>query len=286
MVNRRELATFLRARRERLQPHEVGLPDGQRRRTPGLRRQEVAQLAGMSVDYYIRIEQGRGPHPSRQVLASLARAFMLSADERTYLFRIAGETTPETPSPNREVPPGVRSLLTALEANPAYVLDAKYDLLAWNDLATHFIGDPAADSGDSNVIRALFTRPHEDPHWDDDGARCFARGCVADLRAAMARYPGDRGITDLVTELLATSSRFAQMWEDHEVEVRGSYRKRIQHPAAGTLEFDCQLLEIPDSDQRLIVYVAGPGSSTEAAFRQLADRVRQPVLSEVTPVRQ
>lgn len=266
---------FLRTRRDRLRPTDVGLPDGQRRRTPGLRRQEVAQLAGMSVDYYIRLEQGRGPKPSRQVLSALARSLMLSTDEREYLFRVAGEAPPTVHGPSREVPAGVVHLLNTLET-PAYVLDAKYDLLAWNRLATHFIGDPSTvPEGDRNIIRSVFSRPATDTSWTDESAVRFARGSVADLRAAMARYPGDPGINELVTELLGTSPRFADMWAEHAVEVRRSMTKRIDHPLAGRLEFECQVLHVPDSDQRLVVYAAEPGTPTYAAFQQLRAHDRE-----------
>src|SRR5260370_2253387 len=131
-MNRDDLATFLRTRRHRLRPADLGLPDTGPRRTPGLRRQEVAQLARMSVDYYIRLEQGRGPHPSRQILAALARALMLTADEREYLFRLAGETPPPAAGLSRQVSPGIRSLLDVMPETPAYVVDNKYDILAWN----------------------------------------------------------------------------------------------------------------------------------------------------------
>lgn len=209
-TTRAELAGFLRAHRERLRPGDVGLPDVGPRRTPGLRRQEVAQLAGMSVDYYVRLEQARGPRPSRQILAALARAMMLTADEREYLFRIAGEAPPVVGGPTREVPEGILNLLRGLDGsnNPAYVFDAKYDLLAWNRLATYFLGDPDQPGYQHNVIRMIFSRPDDDPHWDNEQSRCFAQSSVADLRAAMGRYPGDKGIADLVTELLATSGRF------------------------------------------------------------------------------
>src|ERR1700678_2095711 len=157
MVNRAELAEFLRARRARLSPREAGLPETGRRRTPGLRRQEVAQLAGMSVDYYIRLEQARGPHPSRQVLSALARALMLTADERDYLFRIAGESPPVVAGPGREITPGIRYLLDSMPETPAYVVDAAYNILAWNQLATFFIGDPAGHT-DWKLIRWAFRR--------------------------------------------------------------------------------------------------------------------------------
>ena len=270
MINREELATFLRSRRARLHPPDVGLPEGPRRRTPGLRRQEVAQLAGMSVDYYVRLEQARGPHPSRQVLAALGRALMLSADERAYLFHLAGEAAPRSGGPSREVPGAIRNLLEALTDTPAYVMDAKYDVLAWNRLATFFIGDMAGvPEADRNVIRWTFTAPAAETHWDDRQKVDFARSTVADLRAAAARYPGDRCIHDLVTELLAASPRFAAMWAEHEVAVRRSVGKTISHPVVGRIEVECQVLHIPDTDQRLVIYVAAPGSRFHEALLEL-----------------
>lgn len=270
-LRRGELADFLRSRRARLRPYQVGLPENGRRRTAGLRRQEVAQLAGMSVDYLIRLEQARGPRPSRQVLSALGRALMLSRDEREYLFRIAGEQPPPAAGPSRELAPAVRYLLERLQEVPAYALDAKYEILAWNRLATCFVGDLATVAAvDRNLIRWVFRQPEQDSHWEDPDTVQFARGSVADLRAAYARYPGDPGLEGLVTELLALSPRFAQMWADHEVQERRSMRKRITHPQLGPVEFDCQVLLVPDTDQRLIVYCPDPGSPTERAFRELA----------------
>jgi transcriptional regulator with XRE-family HTH domain len=268
-VHRSELATFLRTRRERLRPGDVGLPNGGRRRVPGLRRQEVAQLADMSIDYYIRLEQARGPRPSGQVLSAIARALMLTTDEREYLFRIAGEHPPPATGPSREVTTGVRHLLDNLRV-PAYVLDAKYEVLAWNRLAIPFIGDlDRVAPEERNIIRWLFRQPDNDPRWDDEQSIRFIEASLADLRAALARYPGDRGIQELVTELLATSPRFATMWAQHRVEVRRSTTKRLQHPQLGDLELECQVLYLQDSDQRLIVYTAQPGSRTDEAFRRL-----------------
>jgi len=271
-TRRADLAAFLRARRGKLRPADVGLPDGQRRRTPGLRRQEVAQLAGMSVEYYVRLEQARGPRPSRQVLSALARALMLTRDERAYLFRVAGETPPSSGGPSRDLAPGLRYLLDSMPETPAYVLDAKYDILAWNRLATHFIGDlSTVPELDRNMIRWMFRQPDTDPHWSEADTIRFARGSVADLRATYARYPGDPGIERLVTELLGVSPRFARMWAEQEVEERRNIVKRFTHPAAGPLEFECQVLHVPDSDQRLVVYCAEPGSPTQQAFRRLSD---------------
>ncbi len=278
MLNRGELATFLRTRRHRLRPADVGLPGAGRRRTPGLRRQEVAQLAGISVDYYIRLEQARGPHPSRQVLTAIARALMLTADEREYLFRLADESPPPAASPSREITPGIRNLLDSLLETPAYVVDAKYDVLAWNALATHFIGDLSGfPEADRNMIRWVFRLPATATPWTDSETVRFTRSIVADLRASYARYPADPGIQGLVTELLGVSPQFAQMWQEHEVESRRPIIKRVTHPLTGPLEFECQLLHIPDTGQRMIVYCAAPGSATQAAFRRLAQLTSLPM---------
>jgi transcriptional regulator with XRE-family HTH domain len=276
MPNRADLAEFLRTRRHRLQPHDVGLPGAGRRRTPGLRRQEVAQLAGMSVDYYIRLEQARGPHPSRQVLAALARALMLTSDEREYLYRVSGQSPPPAASPSREVTPGLRNLIDSLTETPAYVVDAKYDVLAWNTLATHFIGDMSGVAeSDRNMIRWIFRQPPSAGPWADADAVRFTRSTVADLRASYARYPADRGIQELVTELLGTSPQFAEMWAAHEVEARRPLIKRVNHPLTGPIEFECQVLYVQEGGQRLITYCAAPGSPTQAAFRRLAQRPYQ-----------
>jgi transcriptional regulator with XRE-family HTH domain len=269
-TSRAEAAAFLRTRRARLSPRQAGLPEVGRRRTPGLRRQEVAQLAGISVDYYIRLEQGRGPHPSRQVLSALARALMLTADERDYLFRMAGESPPRHAGPSHEITPGLRHLLDGMPGTPAYVVDAAYNVLAWNQLATHFIGDLSAYE-DRNMIRWTFRRA-QDTFWSHQDFVSFTRSTVADLRAAYGRYPGDPGIDRLVTEMLALSPRFAEMWEAHEVEVRGPMFKHVDHPQVGPLDFECQVLHVAETGQRLIAYCAAPGSATEAAFRRLADQ--------------
>jgi transcriptional regulator with XRE-family HTH domain len=275
-VNRDDLAAFLRTRRYRLRPADVGLPAAGQRRTPGLRRQEVAQLAGISVDYYIRLEQARGPRPSRQVLAALSRALLLTADEREYLFRLAGESPPAAAGPVRDVSAGIRSLLDSLPDIPAYVVDAKYDILAWNEIATHFIGDLSGFApSDRNAIRWTFASSGlaglAGLPWPDPDAERFARATVADLRAAYVRYPADQSIASLVTEMLGTSPAFAEMWAAHEVESRHPLMKRFVHPEVGPLEFECQVLHIGDTGQRLIVYCAPPGSATQAAFRRLAE---------------
>lgn len=276
-MDRVQLSDFLRTRRWRVTPASVGLPNGSRRRTPGLRRQEVAQLAGMSVDYYIRLEQGRGPRPSRQVLNALARALLLTIDERRHLFHLAGETLEPCSKPDRDVPAGIRNLLAVMDGVPGYVVDAKYDILAWNDLAAALMPGLFDDSGaPRNMIRAIFQppAPHEAEraaHYRSDPAAVrFVRSTVADLRAAAARYPDDASIASLVDELLRGSPEFGELWAAHEVAVRRSMTKRIHHPTAGVLELECQVLLVPERDQRLILYVAEPGSPAEQALHRLS----------------
>ncbi|HCT80343.1 MAG TPA: transcriptional regulator [Micromonosporaceae bacterium] len=276
-MNRPELADFLRSRRARIRPLEVGLPDNARRRTPGLRREEVAQLAGMSVDYYIRLEQARGPHPSRQILNALGRALMLTADERAHLFHLAGQTPAPARGPRRDVPEGVLHLLQGLDGTPAYVLDAKYDMLAWNDMCRAIFGDiDELPANNRNLIRWIFSAGDLNEHLCDEEKGRFARGAVADLRAAAARYPDDKGIRELVAEMTALSPEFMEIWAAHDVEVRRDQRKVIQHPELGEIDLLCQVLDIPDRDQRLVIYTAAPGSLAQQALCRLREPGKVP----------
>ncbi|MGW4243846.1 helix-turn-helix domain-containing protein [Nocardia sp. NPDC004722] len=270
MADRSELAAFLKARRNRLTPGDVGLPEGLNRRAPGLRRQEVAQLAGISVDYYIRMEQARGAKPSRQVLSALARALMLTVDEREYMFRVAGEQPPATAGPNRSVAQPIQVILDSLAA-PAYVVDATYEVLAWNRAAGPFLGDlDGVPGSERNMVRWMFREAADHPQWADADTRDFARAVVADLRAACARYPGHPELSALVTEMLGTAPRFAEMWGAHDVQVRRTHRKRVRHPDFGPLDFHCQVLHVSDTDQRVIVYCATPNTRTASVFQSLA----------------
>ncbi|MDP9868895.1 MULTISPECIES: helix-turn-helix transcriptional regulator [Streptosporangium] len=265
-----QLPEFLRDRRAKVKPGEVGLPEGQRRRTPGLRRQEVAHLAGMSVDYYIRLEQGRGPRPSKQVLNALARALMLTQDERTHLFRLAGQ--PLEPARRRaDVPPGMLHLIAFLEDVPAYVMDAAYNLVAWNPLASALMGSLETRAPhDLNVIRWCFTASDLADHLNDEEKGAFARASVADLRVAAGRYPDDPDIQALVAEMLGCSVEFALLWAQHEVRVRREQRKRISHPTVGVIDVICQVMFVPDRDDlRLVLYTAEPGSASHHALRTL-----------------
>ncbi|TYK46308.1 helix-turn-helix transcriptional regulator [Actinomadura decatromicini] len=269
-MDRREMAGFLRLRRARVQPGDVGLEPGVRRRTPGLRREEVARLAGMSVDYYIRLEQGRGPRPSRQILAALARALRLTDDERAHLFNLAGERPAPMPGPPQEVPAGILHLLERLDDTPAYVLDAKYDVLAWNDMAAALIIDfSALEPRDRNPLRWLFLNP--DSRLTEEGGEygTFARLSVADLRTALGRYPDDPGVTSLVAELSAGSEQFRRLWERHHVEVRRGSSKWMRHPVVGDIEVHCDVLHVPERDQKVVLYTVEPGTPSHEAFRLL-----------------
>lgn len=267
--DRAELAAFLRRRRARVQPSEVGLERG-RRRTPGLRRQEVANLAGMSVDYYVRLEQGRGPRPSRQMLAALGRALRLTDDERSHLHYLAGEVPAPPPAPVREVRPGLLHLLERLVDTPALVCDAKYDVLAWNPMAAALFGDfSTVPEDERNVVWRFFARPQARDRLDPGDARRFAREAVADLRAVTARYPRDPGVRSLVERLLAASPEFRTLWAEGDVRLRRSTRKLIRHPVAGLLDLQCEALHDPARDQWTVFYTAAPGSPTSDALQAL-----------------
>jgi transcriptional regulator with XRE-family HTH domain len=269
-AKRGELAAFLRSRRARLQPADVGLEAGPRRRTPGLRRQEVAQLAGMSVDYYIRLEQGRGPRPSRQMLTAVSRALALSDDERAHLHLLAGEPPGLRAGPAREVRPSVLRLLERLADTPALVCDAKYDVLAWNPMAAALLGDfSALPRAERNIVWRFFTDPRARERHDVAGAARFARESAADLRGAAARYPDDPGVRRLIDRLLAASSEFRALWSSHDVAARRSAHKRLHHPTLGWLDLDCDALHDPDDDHWIVLYTAQPGTSTHEALQLL-----------------
>lgn len=269
-MDRREMAAFLRSRRARVRPEDLGLEAGVRRRTPGLRREEVARLAGMSVDYYIRLEQGRGPRPSRQILAAMARALRLTDDERAHLYNLAGERPAPPSGPPQEVPAAILHLLQRLNDTPAYVMDAKYDVLAWNDMAAALFTDFSARAQrDRNPLRWLFLQP-DSPLIDEDGGYGrFAQLSVADLRTALGRYPDDPGVTSLVAELSAGSELFRRLWARHRVEVRRGSAKRFGHPVVGEIELHCDVLLVPERDQKVVLYTAVPGTPSHEALKLL-----------------
>jgi transcriptional regulator with XRE-family HTH domain len=271
-VDRRQLADFLRIRRTRVSPGDVGLPAGTRRRTPGLRREEVSRLAGISVDYYARLEQARGPRPSRQVLGALARALRLTDAERAHLYHLAGEPPVAPTGPSADVPAGVQYLLDRLADTPAYVIDATYELLAWNRMAAALLGDPTTwPPGSRNMIWNLFAGEHSALALSLPESSAFADECVAELRAAAARYPDDPRVQGLVRRLRAASPEFVRRWDEHRVAVRaGTTTKVVRHPVVGPLTLDCEVLELAGHGQKVVLYTAAPGSPSAEALRLLS----------------
>jgi transcriptional regulator with XRE-family HTH domain len=272
-VDRRELAGFLRSRRERITPADVGLPAGPRRRTPGLRREEAAQLAFISTEYYTRLEQARGPRPSREVLAGLARALRLSDAERGHLHHLAGAPPGPPPGPLREVRQSILDLLHRLPQAAAMVTSAIHEVIAWNDLAAALMEDfSALPRRDRNLVRRVFLGPHPDGRrlYGVSDADEFARRSAQDLRATAARYPGDPEVTELVRELLAGSEEFTRLWGSHDVSAERTLCKTFQHPLVGPVTVNCDVLDITDRDQRVVIYTATPGSPSEEALRLLS----------------
>lgn len=258
-MNRAELADFLRRSRARLEPSDVGLTTGARRRTPGLRREEVAALAGMSVDYYTRLEQARGPRPSRQMLGALARALRLTGDERDHLFHLVGEEPPRAESASAHVRPGLLLILDRLHDAPAQVITDYGDVLAQNAMAAALVGE--ADT-DRNLVRRFFTDPRGRALCPPEDRADHARAHVANLRAVTAARPDDPEPARLVAELRSASEEFRRLWESHEVAVRRASTKRFLHPTVGLLDLDCEVLLSSGDNQLLIVHTARPGTES------------------------
>ncbi|GAA1928553.1 helix-turn-helix transcriptional regulator [Streptantibioticus ferralitis] len=272
-MDRRELADFLRSRRERISPADVGLPAGPRRRTPGLRREEAAQLAFISTEYYTRLEQARGPRPSREVLAGLARALRLSDAERDHLHHLAGAPPGPPPGPSREVRQSILDLLHRLPQAAAIVTSATYEVIAWNDLAAALMEDFSALSRrDRNLVRRVFLGPHRQGQrlYGLSDVDAFARTSAQHLRAIAARYPDDPEVAELVGELLAGSKEFTRLWASHDVCAELTLCKTFQHPLVGPVTVNCDVLDITDRDQRVVIYTAAPGSPSEEALRLLS----------------
>jgi transcriptional regulator with XRE-family HTH domain len=273
-VDRRELADFLRSRRERITPAAVGLPAGQRRRTPGLRREEAAQLAYISTEYYTRLEQARGPRPSREVLAGLARALRLTDAERTHLYHLAGAPPGPPPGPDREVRQSILDLIERLPQTAAIVTSAMHEVLAWNDLAAALMEDfSAVPPRERNLLRRAFldgVTPDGQPLYGVSDGREFARNATMHLRSTVARYPDDPDVAELVADLLAGSEDFRQLWESHDVTTEPTLVKTFNHPIVGPITVNCDVLEISELDQNVVIYTATPGSPSEEALRLLA----------------
>ncbi|SFD93268.1 Helix-turn-helix domain-containing protein [Actinopolyspora alba] len=267
-----ELGAFLRSRRERIRPDDVGFVTGPRRRVPGLRRDEVAQLAGASVDYYNELERGAGSQPSEQMLAALARALRLTCDERDYLFHLADRPVPSETGPAAHVHPGMLDLLARLPSTPAQVITDLHSTLVQNPLATALLGDHSGFHGKrASFIYRWFTDDQARHLYPEEDHDTQSRAFAADLRAAAAtRSARDSETTSMIEELLANSREFATLWAEHDVAFRRNDRKRIIHPELGLLEVNCLHLFSEDHRQRLLWFTPVPGSGTAEAFDMLS----------------
>lgn len=270
-MDRDQLADFLRRSRHRLRPQEADLPVGRHRRTPGLRREEVAQLAGMSADYVMRLEQARGPQPSTQILAALARALRLTTDERDHLYLLAGHPPPLPPTAGLHVRPSLRYLLDHLTGTPAQLVGDLGDILAVNALAEALFGCVCTVSGpDRNIAWRWFADPCVREAYPQEEHADHSREIVADLRAAAARRCHDEASSALVARLRAASEEFCALWDAHEVAVRRRSRMRVLHPEVGPIVFDYEVLLTPSQDQRLLVFTPPPGSPGADSLALLA----------------
>ena len=269
-VDRPALADFLRRRREALTPADVGLPAGARRRTVGLRREEVAALVGMSTDYYARLEQQRGPQPSDQMLGAIARALRLTLDERDHLFVLAGHTAPRRLLRTDHVSPPLMRVLDRLDDTPALVIDDLGATLAQNRLATLLLGDHSRLTGrERSAVFRWFTDAAERDRYPAEDQDRQSRMQVAQLRAAAAAARDPRA-ADLVAELQRVSAEFAELWDRHEVTRRFEDRKTLVHPEVGGVDVDCQALFTEDQSQTLLVLTARAGTDAAEKLRLLS----------------
>ncbi|MGI5214377.1 helix-turn-helix transcriptional regulator [Plantactinospora sp. CA-290183] len=265
-----ELGRALRGWRDRTAPAAVGVPAGGVRRTAGLRREELAQLAGLSVDYIVRLEQGRATSPSAQVLSALARALRLSEAEREHLYLLAGQPVPGPGKVSAHIPPSVRRLLDQLDGAPLIACDASWNLILWNPLWAALFGDASAWRGrERNVAWRHFTCQASRVNYTSEQEDRFATALVADLRAATARYPTDTRLRSLINDLRAVSTDFARLWDSGVVGVHASHTKTFHHPDVGTLTLDCDTLTAPGSDLHIIAFTAAPDSTTADRLKLL-----------------
>jgi transcriptional regulator with XRE-family HTH domain len=270
-MDRAQLADFLRTRREALQPEDVGLPRGLRRRTGGLRREEVAALSGMSTDYYSRIEQRRGPNPSEQMVAAIARGLHLSLDERDHLFRLAGHATPQRAFRDDHINPGMMRIFDRLEDTPAQVMSHLGETLKQTRLAVALMGDESVYTGMARSLHyRWFTDPASRQIYPEDDHPMHDRLIAANLLNAYARDGKGSRAAAIVEALLAASPRFAAIWREHPVMGPYCAAKRIQHPQLGLLELHCQTLVDPDQSQTLLVFTAVPGSESYEKLQLLS----------------
>ncbi|OPF74635.1 transcriptional regulator [Streptomyces antioxidans] len=271
-VNHSAFAAFLKSRRDRVRPGDAGLPVGPRRRVPGLRREEVAQLAGLSADYYTELERGRGAQPSAQVLTALARALRLNGDERDHLFHLADRPVPRaTHGPAAQVQPALLGLLDRLTTTPAQVITDLHQTLAQNELAAALIGRPPAVRGPAaSLVYRWFTDPRARGLYPPEDHPHHSRVFVADLQAVAARRGDDSEVRRMVAALRRRSEEFTALWDTHDVALRRTDHKRIVHPSLGVIELDCHSLFSEDGRQRLLWFSAPPGTGGAAQLELLS----------------
>jgi transcriptional regulator with XRE-family HTH domain len=265
------LGTFLRTRRAALQPEDVGLRRGHRRRAPGLRREEVAELCAMSADYFARLERGDGTQPSDQMVAAIARGLRLTPDERDHLFLLAGYRTARRDLWSRHVSPGLMRVMDGLAGATAQVMGPLGETLLQTPSAVALLGEQTRHTGDArSAAYRWFTDPAARERYHPEEHDQNSRITVAQLREVVTRDGPGSPAADLAATLRRTSDEFARLWERHEVGVRWSDTKRFVHPQVGRLDLYCQLLLEPDQGQSLLVFTATPGTESHEKLALLA----------------
>jgi transcriptional regulator with XRE-family HTH domain len=263
-----EFGRAVRQWRDRVSPETAGLPAGGHRRAAGLRREELALLAGISVDYVTRLEQGRATNPSEQVVEALARALRLSRAEREHLFGLAGLVPPGQGTVPAYITPSVQRMLDRLTGTPVAVSDATWTLLLANPMYTALMGE--YHGNDRNAVWRNFLGSGSRVRYTSESRRALEAAQVAELRTTASRYPADQRLRRLVAELRAKSERFAELWDSGAVGRHEAARKTIDHPHVGTLTLDCDILSVAGSDLRIIIYTAEPGTEDAERLALLA----------------
>ncbi|GAA1680810.1 helix-turn-helix transcriptional regulator [Kribbella yunnanensis] len=265
-----DLSDFLRKRREALQPEDVGLPRGRRRRTPGLRREEVAVLASMSTDYYSRLEGGRGPQPSVEMLAAIARALRLTLDERDHLFVLAGQGVPPRTTRACHVDPGMLRIMDRLQDTPALLLNRCGETVAQTPAHIAFAGEQTNYEGlDRAEVYRWFAYPDSRSLYSEPELSRHSRMLVSMLRQVATADGPKSYAASMATALAKLSAEFAAIWDAHEVVPAHSRTKRFRHPVVGELELYCEVINNSDQQQILIVFTAEPGSESAERLRLL-----------------
>jgi len=270
-MDRSQLADFLRRRRETVDPEEVGLSRGSRRRATGLRREEVAMLCDMSVDYYSRLEQARSSQPSQQMLGAIARGLRLTLDERDHLYRLAGQNAPARSLADEHVAPGLMRLLDRLSDTPAVVMSGLGQILLQTSPARALFGDERLLTGLGRIAAyRWFTDPSSREAYPAEDHETQSRILAADLRAAYSTHGPSSVVGSVVEALLAESGEFARLWAKHDVTAPYSYEKRLQSPLVGLMTLHCQILHDHQQGQALVVFTASPGSDSQHKLGLLA----------------